>query len=244
VFRYNGKHGMILAVGCARAVVSGNESYGNRGHGIVVFQGSDDALVRDNLVHHNGASGLDVSGSARTRVTGNTVYANADGISAHDRAVDVTVLGNRLTANRGDGLRLVGGTRTAVVQDNVIDHNFRAGALVSGDGVVLGPRNQLTENETGVWLDDHLDGSTVIGNRIADNVLDGMHLVGESAAVVRGNTITGNRKAAFSVLAAGAAGGLVHGNTVGAHQALERVRAAETPGGLRKGAVGQALEDE
>ena len=107
----------------------------------------------------------------------------------------------------------------------------------------LGPGNRLADNETGLWLAEDAGRATVIGNRITDNVLDGVRMVrAPSALALRGNVIAGNRKAAFSVAAGGVAGRFAAGNSVAGHPLLERVRAPEAEGELRKGVVGQALE--
>jgi parallel beta-helix repeat protein len=90
---------MILAVGCSNATVRGNQSYANAGHGIVVFEGSNDATLSGNEVHDNKLSGIDVNNSLRLRLTGNVVYGNDIGLHVHGRSRSVTADANRLTAN-------------------------------------------------------------------------------------------------------------------------------------------------
>jgi parallel beta-helix repeat protein len=223
-FRHNGKHGLILAVGCADATIRGNHSYGNAGHGIVVFQGSHDVTLDGNEVHDNGMSGIDVNGSQRLRLTGNVVYGNDIGLHIHGPSRAVAVEGNRLTANRADGLRVATGARSITASQNLIDFNRRAGVFVAEGAARIGPANRLLDNDMGVWLSSDATGTAVTGNRIESNVLDGIHLSGLPVGLVNGNTIRANRKAAFSVLTRGTAKPFLGLNQVAGNPATERVR--------------------
>jgi parallel beta-helix repeat protein len=224
IFRHNGKHGMILAVGCSNATVRGNQSYGNAGHGMVVFHRSNDVTIEGNEVHDNGMSGIDVNNSERVRVRGNTVWGNEVGLEVHNRSRSVAVTGNRLTANRVDGLRVASGAGAVTASRNLIDFNVRAGVFIAAGRARIGPANRLLDNEMGVWLSSDAGGSRVTGNRIEENVLDGVHLDGVRVGVVSDNTIRRNRKAAFSVETAGVARPFLTGNRVAGNPARERVR--------------------
>jgi parallel beta-helix repeat protein len=228
-FRDNGKHGMILADDCSGAVVRNNRVYRNRAHGLVVFQDSDDVVVEHNEVHDNGLAGIDVDDAAGTRVLGNVVYANRTGVSMHDQATGVIVEGNRLSANRVDGIRVATGASVAAIRGNLADYNYRAGAYLAGGQASLGPGNRLLDNEAGVWISGRMGSVTVAGNTIGDNVLDGVHLGRETATlVIEGNTILTNGKAAFSVEVTGAARQFAPHNTVaGNEDGLERLRGLE-----------------
>jgi parallel beta-helix repeat protein len=227
--RDNGKHGILLAVGCTSAVVRNNQVYRNREHGIVVYARSDDALIQDNEVRENGQAGIDVNDSARTRVRGNLAYANWTGLFIHNSAAGSTIEGNRLSANRVDGLRLSSDARIGAVRDNIADYNYRAGAYLDGVDAKLGPGNQLVSNEFGVWLSGKASNAAVAGNTIGGNVLDGVHLPGNTAsAAIRGNTIRSNGKAAFSVEVADASRRFASTNTIaGNSEGLERLRGTE-----------------
>jgi parallel beta-helix repeat protein len=224
IFRRNGKHGMILAVGCSNATVRGNQSYANAGHGIVVFQGSNDVTVSGNEVHDNGMSGIDVNNSLRVRLTGNVVYGNDVGLEVHGRARGVRVQGNRLTANRSDGLRVASGASSVTASRNLIDFNVRAGVFVAEARARIGPANRLLDNEMGVWLSGGARGTAVLDNAIEANVLDGVHLDGLAVGVIRGNTIRVNRKAAFSVATRGVARPFLPDNVIAGSPEKERVR--------------------
>jgi parallel beta-helix repeat protein len=157
---------MILAVGCSNATVRGNQSYANAGHGIVVFEGSNDATLSGNEVHDNKLSGIDVNNSLRLRLTGNVVYGNDIGLHVHGRSRSVTADANRLTANRADGLRVATGASAVTASRNLIDFNHRAGVFVAEGTARIGPANRLLDNEMGVWLSSDAAGTAVLDNSI------------------------------------------------------------------------------
>jgi parallel beta-helix repeat protein len=244
VLRHNGGDGVALTGRAPGVVVTGNVAYANRGHGIAVRAGAGQASLSGNEVYGNRRSGIDVEGAAGVRLAGNVVYGNQFGVTIHDRAAGIGIEANRVTANRVDGVRVSTAAQVAVMRNNLLDHNLRAGAYLGAGTASIGPGNRMTDNETGMWLAVDAGRTEIVGNRIAGNVLDGVHLVNvPKAAMLRGNEIEGNRKAAFSVAAEGAAKGFTAGNRIGEHPFVERVRVAEGEGGLRKGIVGQALDE-
>lgn len=227
VFRDNGKHGLILANGCSDAVVAGNVAHGNEGHGIVVFERSDDVSVFDNEAWHNGGAGIDVDASARTKVSHNVVYENETGISLHDGATGTELESNRIAGNREDGVRIASGARLGRAVGNLVYLNYRAGIYVDDESAVIGPDNQLLENEAGVRVAEGVGAISVTGNLIADNVLDGVYLTSSRGVEVIDNRIVGNEKAAFSALTEEAAGAYVSENTLEENGAEIRVRQGE-----------------
>jgi parallel beta-helix repeat protein len=225
VFRNNGKHGMILAEGCSDAVVRNNEAYGNRQHGIVVFEASNDARITNNEIYDNGRSGIDVANSDRVFITSNDIYGNGTGITVHDEAKQTLVERNRLTANRGDGIRLSTGASQTRIIANMIDFNYRNGVYLDEAVESLATRNEVIDNVTGISIEDSDHASKVVANTIAHNVTDGVHLQVNPSAVIEENLIRTNGEAAFSVSKVATARPYLSTNTVGAHpQGSERVR--------------------
>jgi nitrous oxidase accessory protein NosD len=157
-------------------------------------------------------------------LTGNVVYGNDVGLNVHGRAREVRVQGNRLTANRSDGLRVASGAGSVTASKNLIDFNVRAGVFVAEARARIGPGNRLLDNEMGVWLSDRATGTAVLDNAIEANVLDGVHLDGPGVGAIRGNAIRVSRKAAFSVAAKGVARPFLGVNVIAGSPEKERVR--------------------
>ena len=231
VFRHNARHGMVLAAGCTNATVRDNQSYANDGHGLVVAQGCNDVTLTGNEVHDNRRSGVDLDGAVGLRLSANVVYGNELGVHVHGRARAVVADANRLTANRLDGLRVSSGATQVGASRNLIDFNHRAGVFLAEGAAEIGPANRLLDNEMGVWLSSDARGAEVTGNSIEANVLDGVHLAGARVGLVRGNTIRGNRKAAFSVAVRGSARPFLRRNRVVGNPVRERLRVEGHPTG-------------
>jgi parallel beta-helix repeat protein len=231
VFRHNGRHGLMLAAGCPNATVRANQSSGNAGHGVVVSQGSNDVTLAGNEVHDNHRSGIDVNNSLRLRLTGNVVYGNGLGLHVHGRSRSIVAEANRLTANRLDGLRVSSAAAQVTASRNLIDFNRRAGVFIAHGAAEIGPANRLLDNEMGIWLSGDARGTAVMDNSIEANVLDGVHLAGPRAGLVRGNLIRANRKAAFSVAIRGSAQPFLTENRVAGNPVPERVRVEGHPTG-------------
>ena len=227
-FSANGKHGLFLTAS-PRAVVSASRASGNAGHGMVVFQRSDDVQVRGAEVHDNGLAGIDVNDADRVVLSDDVVYANWTGVTVHDGAEAATLLRDRLTANRVDGLRVSAKGGVGAMAANLLDQNYRAGVYLDGGTAIVGPGNRMTGNEVGLWVGGDTVRASVTSNVIAANVLDGVHLEnGAGPLDLRANTIRSNGKAAFSVERPGAARPYAHSNAISDHEdGLERLRGAQ-----------------
>jgi parallel beta-helix repeat protein len=198
VFKHNGKHGMILAVGCSDAVIRNNKSFGNDGSGIVVFEGSNHVVIENNELTDNQHSGIDISDSADVRATGNTIYGNSTGFTVHDGSSAIVIRDNRIAANRVDGIKVSSGARVRQMAENHIDFNGRAGIMVDTGAVAMGPSNTVSDNLVGLWFLSPGAGSHVYRNDLVHNVYDGISLSGLGAAIEH-NRIAGNGKAGLSL---------------------------------------------
>lgn len=162
-------------------LVANNVVAANAGAGIVVAGGSLVTVV-DNLVGGetpgagNGRSGVIVSsGAAGTTVAGNEVAGNAvhgvELVGAVDTVIGGDEAPNTVVGNRGDGVRLSGGTRGTIVAVNEISSNL-------GDGVQINAS-----------LGNAIDGATITGNRRA-----GVAVVSSKAeSTATGNVVTATR---------------------------------------------------
>jgi parallel beta-helix repeat protein len=195
-FEYTG----IIVVGGRDSTVSGNESTGGSGYGILISRSAGSRVI-GNTVHDATEAGIYIGDSpdARAMVAGNTAYDAGDfGIFVRDSSAG-TITGNNTTGNCvGIGL-LDTGSRVAhwVVRHNHVHGNHRAcppgdegGSTPSGVGIFLAGASQsiVTSNlvldngpAEGVvtpWAGGIVEadaslygGGPASGNRISDNVV-------------------------------------------------------------------------
>ena len=180
---------------------------GNAVRGVEVWSANGNtiggaAAGAGNLVSGNDSDGINVNLSNNTTVQGNVVGLNAAGTAA--------------LANGRNGIRvnsannLIGGSGAG----NVVSGNSQAGVYLTGAGatgnVLLGNRigtdaggtlslgNGAGNEGGGVWVGGGGTGVTIggtgagEGNTIATNYGHGVTLSGVNAALLQGNTITGN----------------------------------------------------
>ncbi len=111
-----------------RVLVRGARVADSCGVGMLIV-GTDGVRVRDTLLHRNGVASEDggairVEQSARFALEGADVFANGTG--AKGAAVDLRdcdrcrIVGNRIVANTGSGLRLDPESRAAILERNVV----------------------------------------------------------------------------------------------------------------------------
>jgi Ca2+-binding RTX toxin-like protein len=197
--------GVVLSGGANNNVVGGpdpadrNVASGNVLGGVVVFDvGTDDNLIRGNyagtdpsglLARPNGRDGVVVfDGPADTRVVGNVLSGNTrDGIRVDSRGLGVagTAIEDNLIGLGADGSAVVANRQSGV----------RLGLLAAG--VTVGPGNAVGGNdEYGVRITEGASANVVLGNRIGTapsgagarpNLLGGVRIEDGAA----GNTVGG-----------------------------------------------------
>jgi parallel beta-helix repeat protein len=112
-----------VGIGATGGVVSGNTVFDND-EGIVA---TADAVVADNRVFHQSATGIRVDTTAAVR--GNTVYSNRVGVRAEQ--FSGTITNNLIYANTGRGLELRGAAGASVVNNTIYQP---AGDAVRSEG--------------------------------------------------------------------------------------------------------------
>jgi parallel beta-helix repeat protein len=163
---------------------------------------SDDSSVVDiSGVSNVKLSGFTVTGSARhegikvrrvdsVSITDNTVTGNRHGITMRD-SDDGTIIDNRISDNKKSGLKF----RNS--DDNTVRGNAFAG---NRKGIDLrgGADNEVVDNQmsdhrdVGIRVRDDAEGTTVDGNRIADNGGDGVRLLDVSRTRITNNEVLSN----------------------------------------------------
>jgi parallel beta-helix repeat protein len=161
-----------------------NQIDNNRVYGLDPHDDSDDLVVVDNRIHHNGSHGFICSKRCdRLRVAGNQVWANG-----------------------GSGILLHLAIQHSTVEDNLAHHNQAAGIglVEASDNLIRG--NHVHDNGIGIQLSARSERNRIEGNRIDDNRQVGLYFFpgdDPQAApggrplgnLVSGNTIAGNQLA-------------------------------------------------
>src|SRR5205814_1985679 len=115
---------------------------------------------------------------------------------------------NRLEGNTVRGIIIRGGNKLATVDSNVVadDTSF----AVQLHRVTTLTRNLITRNTAGIWLTDYAAGSTIAGNRIEGNVVDGLrNETGQSVTAQSNwwNSVSGPTCGAGSITGCSTGGG-------------------------------------
>ena len=123
--------GFILLNAC-NATVRGFAVTGAMSAGIQVREGSDDALVRDNVVFSNQRRGIEALGADAPHFDNNLVYANLTGGIHVEQGANAQITNNTVYANGVDGILVGGSGLTGPAPGASVLRNIVAG---NGNGV-------------------------------------------------------------------------------------------------------------
>jgi parallel beta-helix repeat protein len=151
-------------------VISGNGLAG------ASFEGGR-ASISSCTILGNGDRGIGVWRTAKVTISNNVIKGNAgDGIDALENA-QVFISNNSISENGYEGIQ-IGSSSKATISDNTLDRNGEIGILV--------------------WYSSEAE---ITGNRITNTLLnseskigDGIEILEDSKATIKGNTITGNAR--------------------------------------------------
>jgi parallel beta-helix repeat protein len=222
----NGADGVYISPASARNLIGLNTTRasgvvanvisGNRGSGIVLAGSSANTVVANRIGTNaagtsaiaNGGDGILLAGGSRGNEIGGTAFVDSATGKVNDPTGDkgtatpvfvVPPLGNLISGNGGDGVRIDSGSH-----GNVLNGNF-IGTTASGDGALGNAGN-------GVWI-DRAPGNSLVGckvvnnpfvyyNVISGNHRNGLRITSSDNVTVQGNffgvganntTIVGNR---------------------------------------------------
>ncbi|MFE6052956.1 right-handed parallel beta-helix repeat-containing protein [Kitasatospora sp. NPDC056446] len=192
-------------------------AYDNGLYGIYAFDARG-GVIEDSYASGQADSGIYV-GQCKpcdTLVRGNTVEHNAVGIELTNASDGLTVVGNRITANRvgvtvnSNDLEALAPQHGAVIAGNVVTDNNAAGTPEQADGgfgigigIGGGTANQVQRNlvqgnhAVGIVITDP-PGHPASGNRVEGNRVTGNGTDLTLASADPGNCFTGNRPAVQS----------------------------------------------
>ncbi|MCP5105540.1 MAG: hypothetical protein GY950_19290 [bacterium] len=168
LFANNGRWGVFTDFS-DNTKIENIEAYGSvEEHGIYISNSSDNAVIRNNIIHHNYASGIQVNADPSE---------GGDGISSGCLIENNLVFENGWGGAAGINLASV---RDSVIQNNMIYSNYAGGiaAWDDGQGTQWGCKNLTIIHNTiyfrpteGRWAVSLKNGST--GARIYNNILAG-----------------------------------------------------------------------
>ena len=151
--------------------------------------------------------------SVDVTVEGNIVTDNlGDGIflNAHDS----TVIGNIVTNNSGVGVNISPDAARNTIRENYISNNGWGIRLQGGDYNSISA-NRITNNQYGIWFDSHQSipiTNSISGNNITANNGHGIHLEGSFRTSIFRNNITANLGAGIYLW--GSIGETISGNNI------------------------------
>jgi hypothetical protein len=165
-------------VGGDAGTASRNIISGNGGNGIFISSDDPQAPVTENTITGN-FIGVDISGAAGLPNLGN-------GILISGAASDNLVLGNVISANGGDGIRITNTTTLGLQAPtaNSVELNV-IGANAAG--------NAALGNRIGVLVERGSSANAIVGNLISGNTQDGVTIrTDELGNVTTANLVAGN----------------------------------------------------
>lgn len=237
----NSGHGVAIASGATGVVLTGNTiggtlddgtPAGNALDGVAISSAIGNSVGAGNLVSRNGRHGVSIADAmagslaAGNRVIGSTVTDNVgSGVflsGARFSTIGDAGSANRITANRGSGIRLESSVATGAATGNLIQGN------------IIGTDGNRSVNATdgnlgsGISIENGVGNVIANGNVIMNNRAHGVELLGGSnnlvggAAAGQGNTISHNAINGVRVAAATgvaststtATGHVITGNTI------------------------------
>ncbi|MCC2667573.1 MAG: repeat-containing protein [Armatimonadetes bacterium] len=199
--------GVLMANGANHSAIQGNwigtdatgsSALGNADHGIYL-SAADNNEIAGNVVSASGFNGIALGdGTTATRVTGNRVGTDADGLQAVPNGTGI------LVANASGNV--IGGT-TPADRNLVSGNSFGIYLYAAGTNGTRVEGNYVGTDVTGAAPLPNAANGVVVENA-ANNTIGGL-------ASGAGNVISGNTAAGLALLGPGATGNLVQGNRIG-----------------------------
>jgi len=190
----------VDAVSTGALVLQGNSLSGNATSGVSLVAdtgGTIQIAVSHNTVTNNAAHGVFIAGAKGGVIERNDVNANGGNGLLLTASAQVSIVGNRLSGNRNDGIG-IGSTSSPsapstgfVLTDNTVQATTKASINVVAGGSVSLLRNAVTNSGTG-GIAVSGDGNTTVAvrnSRIAGSGSDGVFVSGAAMVTVDGTAV-------------------------------------------------------
>lgn len=176
------KQGVLHMHKITRSVIEKNHVFHNPFYRVLVLDGYNDSIVRDNELDTNSGTGLVCFRVQRTTITGNTiknhVAVHSQAMAIYAKCADVTITDNRVE----DGLAVtVQDSLNVTVRNNIFDargNGFAVGLWNGGKATVVIENNIITGSASSGWS----KGLSLFSNNgdkasrfeIRGNIIDGI----------------------------------------------------------------------
>lgn len=183
-------------------LVEDNDIFLNRSDGLDVDTGTEEQggnpLVRHNIIHENGGSGINITSKATARIVDNDIHQNgAEGIQIVDGAKS-EVYSNQIHQNKGGGI-FVARKGSGSIARNDIFENTLSGILIAEGGNPDISNNRIHDGRQGGICIYKKGKATISGNEIVENDLAGVEVDSGSTATLTGNQIREGKHHGVSV---------------------------------------------
>jgi len=207
------RSGLVIGAGVNNVTMTqtGNSVSGFVGNGVVLQGGSRASTFANFSISGNGESGFLVQAgdTAGTVIRDSSIGSNGfNGVWLNGATPSVTVTGNTLANNNNNGIVVSGPAAGVVVSNNTITGSGLTGirtevvANQAPSNMTISGNSTRLNQENGLIIAGNT-GTTVSGNVVADNRLQGMAIVlGATQTSVSGNQIFNN--GALGVVLSGA----------------------------------------
>jgi hypothetical protein len=210
----NGADGAAVDEKSVGVVIDDLHTSVNAQNGLLITGASSGVTVKGGDYSLNDQSGIMVTNAYKIKVDGVGVTRNETGIAVAASSNDVAIRSSRVSANRTAGVHFLSAGSVGRVEHSILDHNG-SGVLVTDGNAVVGPKNEIVQNNVGINLLDSNPGLSVLRNDIAHNFGDGVFMVSTAGVKMDNNHVHDNEFAAFGVLESGLSAPFRQNNDVG-----------------------------
>lgn len=210
----NGADGAAVDEKSVGVTINELHTSANAQNGLLITGASAGITVKGGDYSSNDQSGIMVTNAYKIKVDGVGVTRNETGIAVAASSNDVAIRSSRVSANQTAGVHFLSAGSVGRVERSTLDHNG-SGVLVTDGNAVVGPKNEIVQNNIGINLLDSNPGLSVLRNDIGHNFGDGVFMVSTAGVKMDGNHVHDNEFAAFGVLQSGVSAPFRQNNDVG-----------------------------
>ena len=168
-------NGIYLHQGSNLNTVSGNSANANAAvAGIMVDGGTNDTII-NNTANSNSQDGIFINASTAITITGNTVQSNLiNGIDAAGGNTGLLIADNIARSNTQHGIYL-SASADLTARNNFVRFNAQAGILLEFAESIVISQNDVSGNDTGIWITGDASNNLILKNNISGNTVSNLY---------------------------------------------------------------------